>query len=268
MFTASGIHYTSIRPVAPRNPADGKDAKIKVAYYVDSNGVLTGYVYNNTDDILILDQTKSFFVNSDGTSLSYYDPTVHTTSSTDLSSGTRGASVNLGAVGGALGIGGALGSILNGVNVGGSSTNGNMTTNTTYKADMPLINIGPKGNVELSKKYVVKNLAGLSNNARWDDIYIKNFEDNPSSSPIKYGITLTYSTDGGKTFERISTDFYVNSIVSIPIVEQGKINDAMRKLYTIKPDAPCETWYNGKFVTVKPDYADEFSVTGFYWDYK
>ena len=81
------------------------DAKIAVAYTISSEGELTAIVYNRTSEIMTIDQTMSFFVNSDGKSTSYYDPTVRTTSTTDLSSKTKGAGINLGAIAGALNIG-------------------------------------------------------------------------------------------------------------------------------------------------------------------
>ena len=93
------------------------EAKIVVAYSIGSGGDLTAIVYNRTSEIMTIDQTKSFFVNSNGKSISYFDPTVKTTSVSNISSTTKGGSINLGALTGAFGIGGVLGQIADGVNL-------------------------------------------------------------------------------------------------------------------------------------------------------
>ena len=103
---------------------DANIAKIAIAYNISKDGELTAIVYNRTSEIMTIDQTKSFFVNSDGKSISYYDPTVRTTSTTNIDSHTKGATINLGSVAGALGIGGPIGQIAGGINLGGSGTSG------------------------------------------------------------------------------------------------------------------------------------------------
>lgn len=54
---------------------------------------------------MTIDQTKSFFVDSNGKSYSYYDPTVRTSTVTDITSSASGVSVNLGSIAQGLGIG-------------------------------------------------------------------------------------------------------------------------------------------------------------------
>lgn len=80
-------------------------------------------ITNRSDGMVYIDLGNTFFI-CNGESMRYYVPTA-TTSTT---SSTTGASVNLGAVAGALGVGGPVGILASGVNVGGANTNTNSTT--------------------------------------------------------------------------------------------------------------------------------------------
>ena len=133
-LVTTSVGYQSVRTLhsQPTSSAPIPDeAKIVVAYSIGSGGDLTAIVYNRTSEIMTIDQTKSFFVNSNGKSISYFDPTVKTTSVSNISSTTKGGSINLGALTGAFGIGGVLGQIADGVNLGGSGTNGTQETTAT-----------------------------------------------------------------------------------------------------------------------------------------
>lgn len=110
-----------------------------------------------TNEIMTIDQTKSFFVNSDGNSNSYYDPTVRVESTTEISSKTRGGSVNMGAVGGFLGVTGPALGLLNGINLGGAKTEGISKTKASYSSDMPQISLSPKSSRVMSKIYKIAN---------------------------------------------------------------------------------------------------------------
>ena len=218
----------------PENPIP-KEAEIAVAYTISKEGGLTAIVYNRTSEIMTIDQTKSFFVNSDGRSTSYYDPTVRTTSTTDMSSSTKGASVNLGSIAGALGIGGVVGQIANGVNVGGSGTNGTATTNATYVADLPQVSIAPYGNGAMSKVFPIKGVGAEA---------LKQTPNNNSlislteeQSDCKFSVCITYSLDEGKTYKKLITNFYTNSNVAVPVASERTVNESLRNLYSIKPDA-------------------------------
>ena len=164
-LTTSSVGYQSIRTKHAQPTTSSpipEEAKIAVAYTISEEGELTAIVYNRTSEIMTIDQTMSFFVNSDGMSTSYYDPTVRTTSVTDMSSTTKGASVNLGAIAGALGVGGTIGQLASGVNVGGSGTNGSATTNTTYIADQPRVSLAPHSNGAMSKTFSIKGIGSNS----------------------------------------------------------------------------------------------------------
>lgn len=235
-----GVEYTSLRTAQYKNDVP-KDAKIVVNYYVRNNGVITANVKNMTDEIMIIDQTKSFFVNSDGHSTSYYDPTVRTTSTSTMSSSTGGANVNLGAVAGVFGVGGVIGGLLNGVSVGESSTGGTSTTNATYVADLPQVSLGPKGTGMMSKEFTIRNLVAGSDTD-------KNNFFTPDNSACKFSICISYSINGGQSFEKLVTDFYVNAWIVSMVKQHGKVNDALRNVMQNKTDLFHEQWWS---LTVK-----------------
>ena len=164
-LSTNSVGYQSVRTTHAQPSQTSPipdDAKIAVAYSIGGDGALTAIVYNRTSEIMTIDQTKSFFVNSDGTSASYYDPTVRTTSVTDMSSVTKGGSVNLGSITGALGIGGTIGQLANGINLGGSGTSGTAETSTTYVADLPQVSLAPHSNGAMSKTFHVTGLGASS----------------------------------------------------------------------------------------------------------
>lgn len=239
------------------------DAKIAVAYTISSEGELTAIVYNRTSEIMTIDQTMSFFVNSDGKSTSYYDPTVRTTSTTDLSSKTKGAGINLGAIAGALNIGGVVGDIARGVNVGGSSTSGTSVTNATYIADQPRVSIAPHGNGAMSKVFKVTGIGKQV--LKGKNIVATCLKENESY--CKFSVCITYSVDNGATFERLVTDFYADSMVIIPVTNHGNVNEALQKLYQTKTDCLNAPWYMINF-NYNIDYGTSDFSRGIIYDYQ
>lgn len=240
-LTTTNVLYQSIRTKyaqpTPENPIPD-DAKIAVAYSISQTGDLTAIVYNRTSDIMTIDQTMSFFVNSNGQSTSYYDPTVRSTSNTDMSSVTKGASVNLGSVAGALGIGGIVGQIANGINVSGSGTSGQATTNATYVSDQPRVSLAPKSNGAMSKVFKVIGIGKEYINH--GSLILPNLTE--QTSECRFSVCISYSFDNGETFNKLITNFYTDSKMIIPVEEYGKVNNAMRRLFMEKPDAlsePC-----------------------------
>lgn len=242
-LTTYGVSYQSVRTkhVQPTTSSLISDkAKIAVAYTISEDGALTAIVYNRTAEIMTIDQTRSFFVNSNGVSTSYYDPTIRSTSKTDLSSTTQGVSVNLGAVAGALGLGGALGQIASGINVGGSNTDGVATTNTSYIADQPQVAIAPYGNGAMSKSFHIDGIGYKYLNTN-NEVINNNISE--SQSYCRFSVCISYSFDNGQTFDKIITDFYANSKIIVPVVKTEQVNDALMKIYSAKPDLLNEHWW-------------------------
>lgn len=241
-LVTSSVAYQSVK-TRHSQPAEMSlipdNAKIVVAYYISEEGKIVPIVINRTSEIMIIDQTMSFFINSDGRSTSYYDPTVRTTSTTELSSSTSGASVNLGAVAGALGIGGTIGQLANGVNVGGAGTSGSSTTNTTYVADQPRVSIGPYGQETMPKVFDVKGLGEASFGT--EAVSLPRIKE--SSSYCCFSICISYSLDGGNNFDKLTTFFYADSKIIVPVKRNGLINNSLRELYTMKPDAINEPFW-------------------------
>ena len=95
---------------------------------------------NKTDKPVYVDLANSFILLS-GNATPFYEPTVTTTVSTKAAD----KGVSLGAIAGALGMGGAIKSAANEVTLGGS--NGSSTTKTTYS--QRIVSIPPKASLAL-----------------------------------------------------------------------------------------------------------------------
>lgn len=96
---------------------------------IDKNSWLLGYairVQNKSDENIYIDLANSFKIDDKGNSKPYYTNKTYTTNA----SSSSGGGLNVGAVTGALGVGGAIGTLANGVNVGGGKTNGTTVTET------------------------------------------------------------------------------------------------------------------------------------------
>ncbi len=264
-LSTNKVAYQSVRTVTPKQEKIPDDAKIAVLYNINNAGELTAIVVNKTDEIMIIDQTMSFVVNSDGISTSYYDPTVRTTTKTDLSSSTGGASVNLGAIGGALGIGGSLGTALSGINLGGSETSGQAIANTTYFADQPRISLAPRSQGAMSKNFAIKGLGWKSlGNAETTYVSLS-----PKESFCRFSVCISYSLDGGNSFEKIVTDFYANSQI-IKHTSSGLVNQALRNVFTTKQDALYEPWWMLYFSNNLPETSNVYDCKrqGILFDYQ
>lgn len=252
-LVTTSVAYQSVRTTFTQSEKVPDEAKIAVCYDISSDGELTVIVFNRTSEIMVIDQTKSFFVNSDGQSTSYFDPTVRTTSTTDLSSSSKGATVNLGSIGGALGIGGPLQGLLNGINVGGSSTNGQSVTNSTYIADLPQVSLAPHSNGAMSKVFSVSGL-GRPSLKSTGEISIS---DTPrETSDVKFSVCISYSLDNGTTFDKIVTDFYANSLIVRKVKDTKTIDATLKSVYHAKPDLLYEPWW----ILYFPNNSDETSL--------
>ena len=95
---------------------------------------------NKTNKPIYIDLANSYILQNNQAK-PYYVPTATSTTQ----GGSSGGSVNLGAVTGALGVGGTLGTLANGVNVGGSNTN--LSTRTTYS--QRIVSIPPMSSLAL-----------------------------------------------------------------------------------------------------------------------
>ncbi len=250
------MHYQSVRLENPKPQEEIRSAEISVIYNITTEGDVSVEVCNLTDDIMIIDQTMSFFVNSAGQSLSYYDPTVRTTTTSDISSSSSGAGVNLGAIGSALGIGGPIGSILGGINVGGSSSSGQTTSNATYVVDQPRVSIGPRGRIKMSKVFKCGPISAIDidNKVKFSGSYVtqerlnglvaNNFNVDVPLPNKKFSVCISYSSDGGNSFKKLTSNMFQNCEAYIPVPSMPQANEALRNFLRNKPDAVNEPWWS------------------------
>ena len=166
-----------------------EDETIRVMIYFDATAYKTSLtVINKTDAVVYLDKGTSFvYFNGEATCL--YTNASHTNTTGNIG----GASVNLGSVAGAMGVGGAIGQALGGVNVGGGTTKQNSTT--VY--EQRVIMLAPRAG------YTLQQWAW-----NWETVSEKNAKGRPvmnhksgtelhytdQNSPYRVAGMLTYST--------------------------------------------------------------------------
>lgn len=228
------LHYQSVRKTYRYD--NTSNASIEVAAVLYGDGRLGVGIQNKTDEIMTIDMVKSFVVNTSGKSLSFYDPTVRVESTTTTSSQSTGGSVNLGAVAGALGIGGVAGALANGINVGGSNTDGVSNTSTTYMSDMPQVSLAPHGTGAMPKVFNV----GSINQPGGINTPYREFSREEAK---KFALVILWSIDGGKTFEKYEQWYYINADFTVPVRNHGRLNAALREIMTKKPDCLNEPWW-------------------------
>lgn len=161
---------------------------------------------------------------------------------------------------------------MGGISVGGSNTTGSSSTNTTVFADQKRISVGPRGSGAMSKLFAVNGLgckALKEVDSRMNDSFLKmDFK----KSPVRFKVCITYSLDEGESFEKLITDFYMDSSIAAPVVSKGNVNDAMRQVMALKPDLLGEPWYlmyiNNNIADVVGDdfYVPSFSSENIRYD--
>lgn len=163
-----------------------------VGAYLPSEHAMVVTVKNRTDKTVYIDLGNSFFVRGD-MATAYYTPTATSTSST---SGT-GVGVNAGAVAGALGIGGTIGQLASGINVGGGSSS--TTTSVTYS--QRVIAVPPQSSKSLDYQFLFDGYScnGLvvSRLSKWYPIYPEFCfkDDNGKKYEYQIGEIHSYTED-------------------------------------------------------------------------
>ena len=236
--SVSKISYQSFRTTFAQPDKEHpipEEAEIVLLYDISDKGDINVIVYNKTDEIMTIDQTKSFFVSSDGKSQSYFDPTIRTISQTNSSSTSGGASVNLGSVANLLGVGGTLGTMLYGVNVGGGSSKGTAITEVTQMADQPTVSLAPRSCAAMSKTFNEPMIGMNVENTK--------LEMTEKDSECKFSCCISYSVDDEKNYKKLVTNFYSNSRIVVPVSKNEELNNALREIYKMKPDAIYEPFY-------------------------
>lgn len=226
------VDYTSFRPTILKEMPISKEADIAVYTSIEDCNRVSVIVQNLTDNILTIDQTKSFFINSDQSSTAYYDPTVRTKTESSTTGKSQGKSFNLGGIANAFGIGGIAGSLMNATTVNGSTTDFSTSTYTEVMADMPQVSIGPRGKMAMSKDFNIL-IPNHQNQILDADI---------NTSPIKFSVIISYSIGNNNFHDFIKSDFYCNTYIEEKVYHNNT-NDALRKIIQKKPNATLEPWY-------------------------
>ena len=229
----NSLHYQSVRKTYRYD--DTANASIVVLADLYGDGTLKVEIRNNSDEIMTIDMEKSFVVNTSGKSQSFYDPTIRVESITTSTSQAKGGSVNLGAVTGALGIGGVAGTLARGVNVGGGSTTGVSNTSTTYMSDMPQVSLAPHSRGAMPKEFNVGSIGERGYNQTYKEI--------PREEAEKFALVILWSIDGGKTYVKYEQWYYINADYTVPVRLHGHLNVALREILRTKPDCIYEPWW-------------------------
>lgn len=226
------VVYQSIRTEYAQPTDIPEDAKIAVSYIFNEKGEMLPIVQNLTGEIMIVDQTKSFVIMPDGKSHSYYDPTVRTETTGEFNSQTNSATLNLGAITNALGVGGVLGSLAPGISVGSASTNGTYNSKTVSRTDQPKVTIGPRGIIAMSKVFPILGVGETASNYNYVDIPF-------SKASNRFSCCIYYSADDGASYQKLVTNLYVSTNISME-TGGGQISRAFTSIYNEKPDALAE----------------------------
>lgn len=154
--TASSILSTDDIEITLRQATEAesnrcwKDAEIGDRIEVSSMNAMWSHpikyiieITNKTARFIYIDKASCFRQSSTGETRLYFNPNKVST----IAGGSKGLGLNLGAVTDALGVGGVVGTLANGVNVGGGKENSTVIEHQ----DSRLISIPPKGKAVLSK---------------------------------------------------------------------------------------------------------------------
>ena len=115
--------------------------ELRTDFYTEYGKQLIVSLYNKSNKTIHIDLSNCYFIECDNARPLY----VPSSTSTGKSS-TSGGSVNLGAIAGAVGIGGTIGTLAGGVNVGGANT----STNTTTVYSQRVVSIPPMASISLT----------------------------------------------------------------------------------------------------------------------
>ena len=174
-------------------------------------------VKNRTDHILYIDRGNSFRV-SKNENFCYYNGTQVSTSH-----GTGGgASVNLGGIAGAAGIGGLVGGLASGINVGGGVSNSSSMTIGQQR----FLVLPPHGQAALAKDNDIKGNK-LDKNERFVQLIkdinppihkgeVLNYDESNTPYTIDYLITYSFNQNF-QTYSILNTRLYLKQIFGTPL---------------------------------------------------
>ena len=195
-------------------------------------------IENKSDETIYIDLANSFKIDDMGNSISYFSNKTYTTNK----SSSSGGSLNLGAVTGAIGMGGAVGTLANGVNVGGGSTKGTSVTETEER----IMIIPPHGKrtlpleKESTKKDIIEKPETFRPNKRFSaiNIMLHQYKDiyTEENSPSKYRRIITYSTNPNfDTYTRLNVCIFWKGVL-------GEYHSSLKYLQVNDIDMQATDW--------------------------
>jgi len=202
-------------------------------------------VKNKTSKTLFIDLANTFFSRGDEAQ-PYYVPTATATSN----GRTSGGAVNMGAVAGAIGVGGALGRLAGGVTLGGSNTQ----TTTTVEYSQRIVSVPPMSSLSLpvmpffvaemrsipmlqTRTYgdgSVRGRCGIEGLMAGDVVHW-----NEQNSPIRFSVFLSYAKDEALSdLRNIRAELYANDLLGV--ARSADNGTALLKFYDnlFGPQAP------------------------------
>ena len=206
MFAVWGITDNSIL----------SDSHISVCFSkIYSYDVVVGYailVQNKSDETVYIDLANSFKISDKGISTPYYSNKTYTV---NKSSGA-GGSINVGAVANAIGVGGTVGTLASGLNVGGGTSSGATVTETEERiltipphssAKLPLAKVVNKKEISEEPEHFWPSVVPNNMNIKLHEY--KEICTQNNSTSIHRRI-ITYSTNPNfTTYKRLNIGIYL-----------------------------------------------------------
>lgn len=227
--------------------------ELRVEYKTKYGSAMDAILYNKTNKRLYVDLASCFYIECDNAKALYVP-----SSTSSGESSTSGGSINLGSITGALGIGGAIGTLASGISVGGANTN----TNTTTVYSQRVVTIPPMASMSINKIpfYAVIDLGAYFRYRVRSKILSKYFpffvslgilKEKSDCYTVRHGklkrgqiidipripgnelsVHITYSTDEKFTnTQSMRTNFYVSQIVGMTGLLEDPSNIVIPLLY-------------------------------------
>ena len=240
MFTVWGITDNSIL----------SDSHISVCFSkIYSYDVVVGYailVQNKSDETVYIDLANSFKISDKGISTPYYSNKTYTV---NKSSGS-GGSINVGAVANAIGVGGTVGTLASGLNVGGGTSSGATVTETEERiltipphssAKLPLAKVVNKKEISEEPEHFWPSVVPNNMNIKLHEY--KEICTQKNSTSIHRRI-ITYSTNPNfTTYKRLNIGIYL----------KGGLGDYYSSLTYLDINPQCLKSTNWDYLLIGPN---------------
>ena len=208
--------------------------------YEGVSGIWNAYlrVKNKSSKTLYLDLGNCFLIRG-SQPIPYFVPTMTSTTHGN----TVGASVNLGAVAGAMGVGGSVGTLANGVNVGGSNSNYSTTTvlaqrivpippaTTKEFGEVTLMNLMRNDNPFPNAPLKANRFKGMAYMLFDEPLTAGQLIDlDPTNEMMQMGFSITYAEDEIQTTQHnLHATFGLSRVLGLSQRASGLSNTTAKK---------------------------------------